>query len=73
MATRTADLRHRRPAILDATGLSGDIAGYLSDSLPWPSRPPEALQRFVTMYDEVKLAERVPERAVLALVGPIAI
>ena len=45
------------PAILDAMGLSGDIAGYLSDSLPWQSWPPEALQRYVTMYDEVKLAE----------------
>ena len=45
------------PAILDAMGLGGDIAQFLADSLPWQSWPPDVLQRYVDMYDDVKLAD----------------
>ena len=44
------------PEILKTMGLDGDIAEFLAASLPWQSWPPDVLQRYVKMYEEVQLA-----------------
>ena len=44
------------PAILKAMGLDGDIAEFLAKALPWQSWPPDVLNRYIKMYEEVQLA-----------------
>lgn len=44
------------PEILKSMGLDGDVAEYLSTSLPWQSWSPDLLMRYVRMQEEVQLA-----------------
>ena len=38
-------------------GLDGDVSAFLAKATPWQSWPPGVLERYVSMYNDVKLAE----------------
>ena len=45
------------PAVLESMGLAGDVSEFLAKATPWQSWPQDVLERYVTMYNEVKLAD----------------
>ena len=42
-------------AVLEAMGLSGNITEYLANSSPFRSWEPALLERYVAMFEDVKL------------------
>ncbi len=45
------------PAVSASMGLDGDVSAFLAKATPWQSWPPDVLERYVSMYNDVKLAE----------------
>ncbi len=45
------------PAVSSSMGLDGDVSAFLAKATPWQSWPPDILERYVSMYNDVKLAE----------------
>ena len=45
------------PAVLASMGLEGDVSEFLAKATPWQSWPPNVLDRYVRMYNDVQLAE----------------
>lgn len=43
------------PAILESMGLAGDVTEYLANSTPYRSWEPSLLERYVAMFEDVKL------------------
>ncbi len=42
------------PAVLESMGLAGDVSEYLANSTPYRSWDPATVERYVTMFEDVK-------------------
>ena len=45
------------PAVSASMGLDGDVSAFLDKATPWQSWPPDVLEHYVSMYNDVRLAE----------------